>query len=290
MNVALLTTAQARYADYWRTFLTALGVQIAQPLAPYDTWLEAGRQSLPAEPLTVQLALGEILSLGTGVDAVLVPQSLPISGDAWSSSLAELLPQRIAGLPPLIAVPTAEELPAAAAELGQRLVGHAGLVRRALEQAKPLGQKDRREEWPPLQLASQVSVGVVGPRALLASPELTAELWRALGAAGLYPVPAHALPLSLVQARGERLKDSRAQAGDRWLYGAARLLEGKGPIAGLILLVPQQDGGAAAALGRVAAELHKPSLLLTVDWNQTAWPELDAFAARLGAGRADQGI
>lgn len=280
----MLTTPQARYTEYWRAFLEALGVEPAQPRAPYGTWLEAGRGSLPHEPLLVQLALGEILSLGTGVDAVLVPQQLPVRDDAWSGAFAELLPQRIAGLPTLIAVPDEpQDLAAAAADLGQRLVGNAGLVRRALEQVQPLGQPERREEWPPLQLGSHVSVGVVGPRSLLAHPELNTGLWQALGGHGLYPVLAHTLPASQVANRGERLNDPRAQAGDRWLYGAARLLEGKGAVQGLVLVAPAQDAGTQASLDRVAAELHKPVLRLTLDAGQTEWPELAAFAARLGA-------
>ncbi|GHF95864.1 hypothetical protein GCM10017783_04720 [Deinococcus piscis] len=281
----MLTTPQARYADYWRAFLSELDLEPARPRAPYDTWLEAGRGSLPGEPLLVQLALGEILSLGTQVDAVLVPAGLPVHDDAWSGAFAELLPQRIAGLPPLVAVPDEPQaLAAAAADLGQRLVGNAALVRRALEQVQPLGQPERREEWPALQRASQVSVGVIGPRSLLAHPELSAGLWQALSRYSLFPVPAHTLPTSQVSDRGERLSDPRAQAGDRWLYGAARLLEGKGAVQGLVLVAPMQDAGLQAALERVAAELHKPTLLLTLDAGQTEWPELAGFAARLGAG------
>ncbi|MDO4262991.1 MAG: hypothetical protein Q4C67_02220, partial [Deinococcus sp.] len=270
MKVALLTTPQARYAEYWRAFLSALGVELAQPRAPYDTWLDAGRASLPGEPLPVQLALGEILSLGTQVDAVLVPAGLPVRDDAWSGAFAELLPQRISGLPTLISVPDEPQaLASAAADLGQRLAGNAALVHRAMEQVQPLGQPERREEWPPLQLASHVSVGVVGPRSLLAHPELNAGLWRALGQHGLYPVLAHTLPASQVANRGERLSDPRAQAGDRWLYGAARLLEGKGAVQGLVLVAPAQDAGTRASLQRVAAELHKPVLLLTLDAGHT---------------------
>ncbi|WP_261664722.1 hypothetical protein [Deinococcus sp. Marseille-Q6407] len=286
MRVAFLTTPQGRYADYWRSFLTALGVELAQPQAPFDAWLEAGRLSLPHEPLPVQLALGEILSLGTQVDAVLVPAQPPVRDDAWAGAFAELLPQRIAGLPTLIAVPDEpEQLAAAAADLGQRLVGNAGVVRRALEQVRPLGLPERREDWPPLQMGSHISVGVVGPRSLLAHPELNQGLWQALGRSGLFPVLAHTLPASQVASRGQRLDDSHALPGDRWLYGAARLMEGKGAVRGLVLVAPAQDAGMQAALDRVAAELHKPVLRLTVDAGQTEWPELAAFAARLGATR-----
>lgn len=289
MRVAVLTTPQARYAEYWRAFLTALGVELAQPRAPFDTWLQAGQGSLPQEPLGVQLALGEILSLGMQVDAVLVPQGLPLRNDAWASNFAEVMPQRIAGLPTLIPVPDdAAALPQAAAELGQRLVGNAATVRRALQQVQPLGQPERREEWPNLQTASRVSVGVVGPRSLLAHPELTAGLWQALGSLGLYPVAAHTLPASQVALRGERLDDTKAQVGDRWLYGAARLLEGKGAVSGLILVAPERDAAAQASLERVAASLHKPTLRLTVDQGQTEWPQLEAFARRLGAGMQEE--
>lgn len=289
MRVAVLTTPQARYAEYWRAFLTALGIEVAQPRAPFETWLQAGQGSLPQEPLPVQLALGEILSLGAQVDAVLVPQGLPLRNDAWASNFAEVMPQRIAGLPSLIAVPDeAATLPQAAAELGQRLVGNAGLVRRALQQVQPLGQPERREEWPPLQTGSHISVGVIGPRSLLAHPELTAGLWQALGALGLYPIAAHTLPASQVTLRGERLEDAKAQAGDRWLYGAARLLEGKGAVAGLILVAPERDAAAQASLERVAAGLHKPTLRLTLDQGQTEWPPLEAFARRLGAGSSEE--
>lgn len=284
MRVAVLTTPQARYAEYWRAFLAALGLEVAQPLAPFETWLEAGRGSLPREPLGVQLALGEILSLGTQVDAVLVPQGLPLRNDAWSGEFAELLPQRIAGLPTLMAIPDdAPSLASAAAELGQRLTGNPALVRRALQQVQPLGQAERREEWPSLGTASRVSVGVIGPRSLLAHPELSAGLWRAIGELGLYPVSAHTLPASQVAQRGERLTDPKALAGDRWLYGAARLLEGKGAVAGLILVSAAQDAGTQAALERLATELHKPTLRLTLDAGQSEWPELTAFAQRLGA-------
>lgn len=284
VKVAFLTTPQARYEGYWRAFVGALGLELAEPLAPYESWLEVGQGSLPDEPLPVQLALGEILSLGQQVDAVLVPQQPGVRNDAWAQALTELLPQRIAGLPPLIAVPDdAADLPAAAASLGQQLVGNSGVVRRALEYVQKLGQPERRENWPTLQLGQQPSVGVIGPRSLLAHPELGQGLVAAVQAQGLHPVLAHELPASQVQERGERLSDSRAAAGDRWLYGAARLLEGKGALAGLVLAYPVRDVATQAALERVKAELHKPALLLSVDAGQTKWPDLARFARSLGA-------
>ncbi|MFC6618472.1 hypothetical protein [Deinococcus radiophilus] len=56
--------------------------------------------------------------------------------------------------------------------MGQQLVGNSGVVRRALEYVQKLGQPERRENWPTLQLGQQPSVGVIGPRSLLAHPEL----------------------------------------------------------------------------------------------------------------------
>ncbi|MFC6591741.1 hypothetical protein ACFP81_06750 [Deinococcus lacus] len=232
--------------------------------------------------MPVQLALGRILEFGR-VDAVVVPRPTAVYGDAWNEALCELLPRRIAGLPLLLDVPgDLSGVETAAAELGQRLVRQPGTVRSALEKVRPLAQP-RRQEMPPLQRASRPTVGVIGPRTLLGNAELSAPLRQRLEQLGLHAVYAPDLPQALVAERGERLESSRAAAGDRALYGALRLLQGKGAVAGLLLVFPARDEAARAALSRLSAEVHKPSLTLEIEAGEHSWPELQALAEQLGA-------
>lgn len=282
MKVALLTTPQARYADYWLAFLGALGLDVPRPLAPYDVWMSAGQASLPEEPILTQLALGEILSLGNQVDVVLVPQRLAVTNDAWAEHMAELLPQRISGLPTLIAVPDqAEELAMAAATIGMRLVHNRSTVARAMERVEKLGQVPRRSEWPMLQVAGKASVAVVGPRALVSHPDMGSNLIKALERAGVHPVPTHRLPLLEVNERGARHPNPKATLAERRLWAEARLAEGKGSISGLVLVAPARDVAMYEALRAVQAELYKPSLLLSADAGQEHWNEINNWADNL---------
>lgn len=286
MKVGLLDSRAARLHGYWAAYLKELGVEVVTPSLPDAEALALGQNTLPGEALPVQLALGRILALD-GVDAVLLPQWAPVQNDAWSEALGELLARRISGLPALILVPDGGEgLESAAAEVGLRVSQNAGRVRRALERAR-IQASAARQELPPLSVASRVTVGVIGPRTLLAEEVLAGELRRAVSALGLHAVYSPELPLTDVLKRAERMeKAETAPAGERELFGAASLLSGKGAVRGLIFAAPARDGAARAALERLAARQHKPTLLLTVDAGAQpgAWPELDAFRDRVTLG------
>ncbi|TDE86613.1 hypothetical protein [Deinococcus sp. S9] len=288
MKVGLLDSLGARHARYWAAFLKELGVELAQPALPAAEALALGRSSLPGEPVQVQLALGRVLELGR-VDAVLLPQTPAVSNDAWGEALADLLPRRISGLPPLIAVPDGgEAMVAAAAELGQRLTRNPARVRLALERVKPLAA-EKREEMPSLSRGSRVTVAVIGPRALLADADLSGGLRAALDELGLYGVFSPELPASQVAARGERLDNAaRAPAGEKELFGALKLLDGKSAVRGVLFAAPARDMAHRAALERLAAMTHKPTLVIDVDAGQTEWPELGAFRDRVTLGAASR--
>lgn len=287
MKVGLLESRAARLSGYWAAYLRELGVELGAPGLGDDEALALGRESLPQEPVTVQLTLGRVLALGR-VDAALIPQLPAVSGDAWNEAMTELLPRRISGLPTLIALP---DLPAepgeverAAAEIGLRLAPGGGRVRLALDRAKPLAAGPRAET-PPLTRASQVTVGVIGPRALLDEPALAGGLRAALDGLDLHAAYSSDLPLPELFKRAERMENAaRAGGGDRELFGAASLLAGKSAVRGLLFVAPARDGAAHAALARLAAKMHKPTLLLDLDAGQGGGPELRAFAERLQTG------
>ncbi|BDP40103.1 hypothetical protein DAETH_00720 [Deinococcus aetherius] len=284
MKVGLLNSLGTRYARYWAALLKELGVDTVTPSLPPGEALALGRESLPDEPVQVQLVLGRILELGR-VDAVLVPRAAPVTNDAWGEALTELLPRRISGLPTLIALPEGgDEMGAAAMDLGQRLTRNPGRVRLALERVKPLASGGR-EEMPSLSRASRATVAVIGPRVLLGDPDLSGGLRAALEELGLHPVFSPDLPASQVAARGERMeRAATAPAGERELFGALRLLEGKSAVRGILLTSPARDGAHRAALNRLSGQTHKPALVIDVDGGQREWPELAGFRDRVTLG------
>ncbi|WP_102126034.1 hypothetical protein [Deinococcus planocerae] len=283
MKVGLLNSLGTRHARYWAALLRELGVETVTPSLPTGEALALGRESLPGEPVQVQLALGRILELGR-VDAVLVPRAAPVANDAWGEALTELLPRRLSGLPTLIPLPEGgDEMAAAAMDLGQRLTRNPGRVRLALERVKPLASGGR-EEMPALSRASRVTVAVIGPRALLGDPDLGGGLRSALEGLGLHPVFSSELPASQVAARGERMERATAPAGERELFGALKLLEGKSAVRGVLFASPARDGAHRAALNRLAGQTHKPALVIDVDGGQTEWPELVGFRDRVTLG------
>lgn len=277
MKVGLLESRAARSNAYWAALLKELGVEVATPAVPDDEALALGRESLPDEALGVQFALGRILALGR-VDAVLVPHLPELGGDAWGEAFTELLPRRIAGLPTLIDVPDGgSATEGIATEVGLRLTQSGGGVRRALERIRSL-TSGPREELPALARASRATVAVIGPRALLAEPLLSGGLRPALEDLGLHPVFSHTLPLADVMKRAERMENAgKVPGGERELFGAASWLAGKSAVRGLVMAVPARDGAAAAALKRLAARLHKPTLTVNVEAGQTDFPELEAW-------------
>ena len=281
MKVGLLDSMGARYGRYWAALLRELGVEVVTPTLPAAEALALGQSSLPDAPVQVQLALGRVLELGR-VDAVLLPQMPPVYSDAWSEALAELLPRRISSLPPLVALPDGgPEMVTAAMDLGQRLTGNPGRVRLSLERVKPLAN-ERREDMPPLKLGSRVTVAVVGPRALLADADLSGGLRTALDTLGLHGVFSSDLPAAQVAARGERIERAQtAPAGEKELFGALKLLDGKSAVRGVVLAAPARDAAHHAALERLAGKTHKPTLLIEVDAGQSEWPELARFRDRV---------
>ncbi|ACO47192.1 acyl-CoA dehydratase activase-related protein [Deinococcus deserti] len=295
MKVGLLESRAARLGSYWAAYLKELGVEVVTPSLPDAEALALGQESLKSESLPVQLALGRILALD-GVDAVLMPQWAPVQGDAWSEALGELLSRRISGLPNMIPVPdTSEGLESAAAEIGLRLSQNAGGVRLALERAR-IHAAGPRAEMPPLNAPSRVTVGVIGPRILLAEDVLAGQLRQALDALGLHAVYSHELPLTEVLKRAERMDNvATAPTGERELFGAASMLSGKGAVRGLIFASPARDGASHAALQRLAAQQHKPSLVMTVDAGEAeasagSWPELEAFRDRITLGASARAV
>ncbi|RJF71910.1 hypothetical protein D3875_10385 [Deinococcus cavernae] len=286
MKVGLLNSGAARLGAYWAAFLRELEVEVVPGAITDAEALEIGGQSLPGESPVVQLALGRILALGR-VDVVLVPQWPAVSGDAWNEAFTDLLPRRISGLPTLIPVPdTGEQVEAVATEVGLRLTRNAGLVRRALERARILLNRNKGE-MPALNRASQVTVAVIGPRALLGEDVLSSGLRQALEGLGLHAVYGPDLPLAETLQRAERLENAaKLPAGERELFGSASLLAGKSAVKGLIFALPLHDGATRAALTRIAGRLHKPTLLLNVAGGQTDFPELAAFRDQVTLGVA----
>lgn len=283
MKIGLLAPGGARLKAYWSTFLRELGLELAQPHVADAEALSIGAQSLGQESSVVQLSLGRILAFGR-VDAVVVVSGVAVSGDAWNEAFTELLPRRISGLPTLIAVPDAgKDIEETATEVGLRLTRNAGMVRRALDKARPLLEATR-QEMPPLSHAGLTTVAVIAPRALLSEPLLLGDLAAELSRLGLYPVYSASLPLPEVINRAERMENSaKVPAGERELFGSLSLLLGKSAVRGALLLAPQHDLATRAALGKLGAGAHKPTLLLEVAPGQSEFPELAQFARSLGA-------
>lgn len=282
MRVGLLNSPASRLRAYWAAYLKELDVEAVTPALSDAEALALGQQSLPGEPTTVQLALGRILALDA-VDAVLLAQWPAVSGDAWSEALTELLPRRISGLPTLIAIDDVggPDLEGHAAEVGLRVSQNGGAVRGALTKVRLLAAEPR-VSIPPLGRAGLTTVAVIGPRTLLAEDVLSGGLRPALEAAGLYGVFSTDLPQGDVMRRAERMDNAaKIPAGERELFGAASLLSGKSAVRGVVLACPAHDGATAAALKRIAAKMHLPTLRLDLIPGQTEFDGLEAFARRV---------
>ncbi|QFP77501.1 hypothetical protein [Deinococcus sp. AJ005] len=282
MRVGLLNSPASRLRAYWAAYLKELDVEAVTPALDDAEALALGQQSLPGEPTTVQLALGRILAL-EAVDAVLLPEWPAVSNDAWSEALTELLPRRISGLPTLIPVPDlgGPDLEGHAAEVGLRVSQNGSAVRGALTKVRLLAAEPRIS-MPPLGRAGLVTVAVIGPRTLLAEDVLSGSLRPALEAAGLHGVFSPELPHSDVMRRAERMHDAaKVPAGERELFGAASMLAGKSAVRGVLLVSPAHDGAAAAALDRIAAKMHLPTLRIDLNPGQTEFDGLEAFAEKL---------
>ncbi|ANE42472.1 hypothetical protein [Deinococcus puniceus] len=286
MKVGLLESRAARLSGYWAAYLKELGVERAVSDLTDAEALALGQESLPGEPVQVQLALGRILALGR-VDAVLVPQSPPVANDAWGEALTELLSRRFSSLPTLMPIPDGgPTLETVATEIGLKLAQNPGGMRLALERVKPKSG-GAREDMPPLAMASRVTVAVIGPRSLLAEDILAGGLAPALDELGLHAVFSSELPVAQVLARAVRMEDTgHITAGERELFGAASLLSGKSAVRGVIFVAPARDAAHRAALTRAAARMHAPTLLIELDAGQTEWPELEAFRDRITLGAA----
>lgn len=280
VKVGLLDRLGVRHTAYWAAFLAELGIEVVTPALPLAEAVALGRESLPDEPLQVQVALGRILELGR-CDVVLLPETSAVAQDAWGEALAELLPRRISGLPTLLTVPdSAEQLRGAAADLGQKLTHNAALVRLALDRVK---LPSPREDMPLLAQGSRVSLGIIGPRSLVGDRELTLPLRQYLESLDCHPVWAADLPVTQVLTRAARMENAQnALLGEKELFGALKLLEGKSAVRGFVLLAPARDGAMRRALEKL--KTHKPTLLLELDADQTEWPELAAFVERLEVG------
>jgi hypothetical protein len=285
MNVGLLDIPGARFTHYWESLLNELGVQVVRPRLDAAQAYALGLQSLPDAPAQVQLVLGRVLELGTA-DLVLLPRTRPVALDAWTSDLPELLNRRLSGLPRLMALPDGgDEMLAAANDLGQMLTRSPNLVRTALNKVSPQATAPRTS-MPPLSAPSHPTVAVIAPDSLLGDSFLSAPLRSRLEALGLHPVFANLLPRDQILERGERFTTPSGkplESGERDLYGAQNLLEGKGAVRGIVYASAARDAASQAALDRVASRAHKPSVKLQINPLVFELPELDAFAATLGA-------
>lgn len=267
MNIGLLVSGGARLGNYWKTFLKELGVQLVLPTLSDEECLKIGQESLPTESATVQLALGRILAMGR-VEAVIIPSFDAVSVDPWNSDFSQLLTRRISGLPQLIEVPDfypepddEQSIEAKAAELGISLTHNAGMVRRALDKAKPFLTAPRQE---PLRLneAGKTSVALIGPRSFLHEPVLSAHLYKILSEEDCYPIPWVALREEEVLARSKRTEAKEAPLGEQSLFGALSLLAGKSTVRGSLLLAAARDGATAAVLERLSRSTRKPTFIL----------------------------
>lgn len=281
MNLGFLDSLVIRSRSYWMAYLKELGLKVITPELPESELLALGKQSLPNEPVTVQLALGRILELGR-LDTVLVPRWQVVGGDAWGEALAELLPRRIAGLPQMISIPDGgPDMEQVATELGLQLVQNPAVVRRAMEKTRMHLQLPKMS-MPSLSRASRTSVGVIGPRALLGEEILMSTFHSQLEALGLYGIYSHQLSQDEVLKRSERMDNLvKASQGERELFGAASLLAGKGAVRGLIFVSPARDGHTNRVQQRIAQKLHKASVFLEIDAPQEIWPELPIFKNKI---------
>lgn len=279
MKVGLLDTLGARYLRFWEPYLQDLGVELARPTLPKAEAYALGRESLAGEPPHIQLALGRILELGR-MDAVLVPQPDAITGEPWSEAFAEILPRRVSSLPPLVSVPAAGDA-ALATELGTRLTHNPGVVRRALDRARPRLNAPR-ESMPGLTVASRHTIAVIGPEEVLAEPFVLGALPAELDQGGVHPVYSSELPRDLVLDRG--LRSGAASPGERLLAGAQQALEGKSAVRGLLFVVPTSSNATRLVAQRLATRAHKPALVLEVSPERDDWTELHAFLDRAATG------
>ncbi len=280
MKVGLIGVSGARPLEFWEAFLRELGVEVAVPTLPPHELYALGKESMPSEAAHLQYLLGRVLELQRS-DLVLLPPLLPVAQDAWGEALADLLPRRISGLPPLQLIP--DDGPAAlsvAGELGQRLTHNPATVRLALDRTRPLSQPPK-EAMPRLSVASRPTVAVLGPPALLADPYLSGPLRQKLDALGLHGVYGSDLPASQVQQRAERFGD--APAGQRWLNGAQGLLEGKSAVQGVLYVYPERDVAWQRALVRMARKVRLPSAVQGIEPDQQGWQELEDLHCQLTA-------
>ena len=95
----------------------------------------------------------------------------------------------------------------------------------------------------------------------------------------------------MTQASDVRSRD--AEAAPKFVFDFSEgdkdqkdLLGGKGAVKGFLLVSPARDGATGAALERLAAKQHKPTLHLSLDAAAQDWPELEAFRDRVTLGTA----
>lgn len=290
MKVGLLQRPGTRYGRYWQTFLKELGLEVQDVTHSPAELYRVGRDSLPDAPVTVQLALGQVLAQER-LDILLVIDSPAVPQDAWGMALTELLPRRISGLPQLLRVPDGgPDLESAATELGQRLSHNAGLVRLALDKVRPFA-KPPRLEMPPLSMASRATIAVIGLPSVLEDDFLMSDLRAKLAELSLHAVYASHLPPDQVETRGLRGQDGRGrplEAGERDLFGAQNLLEGKSAVRGLLYLVAERDAATHEALLRLQQKAHKPTLLLSLNPDAPDLSALERFAQQVTAGASSR--
>ncbi|MBB6100090.1 hypothetical protein HNR42_003555 [Deinobacterium chartae] len=294
MKVGLLDTLLPHYLPFWEAFFKELGLTVLHPRLPKAESLELGRQTLPDEPRWVQLAVGRLLELAPQCEAVVVPQlSHPDereaeAGDPWMADFAEVVAHRLS-LPRPLVVPAyggLEVMGPAAVRVGQELTRNSSRTRLALERQELL-LRPRRAREPQLVSPGQHTVAVLAPDLLLEEPLLLGSLPARLGELALHAVYANTLPRENVLAASSRVPVRQLLDPQREVAGAMALLEGKGPVRGLLFPVPERD----AALTRLAASLvsraRKPALLLPI---RDGEPEFDQEALEAWADRVRLGV
>lgn len=284
----MLDTLGSRYLRFWEPYLADLGVDVARPTLPKRDAYELGRESLPGEAPPVQLALGRILELSQAsrADAVLMPERTSVAGDPWGAAFADVLSRRVSSLPALLPVPASGDAAASAAtELGVRLTGNPGLVRRALDRRRPL-LTPPRETMPNLTAASRHTLAVIGPEDLLGEPFLLGTLPAELEALSIHAVFSTQVPRDILAERG--LRAGGATPAEREFVGAFQTLEGKGPVRGSILAVPTSAAAYRTFAEKVAKTAHKPVLVLDVSPDRDDWSEVRAFVNRVALGASSR--
>lgn len=284
----MLDTLGSRYLRFWEPYLADLGVDVATPTLSKRDAYELGRASLPGEAPYVQLALGRILELSQAarVDAVLLPERTSVAGDPWGAAFADVLARRLSSLPALLSVPASGDAAASTAtELGVRLTGNPGLVRRALDRRRPL-LTPARETMPNLGVASRHTLALVGPEDLLGEPFLLGTLPAELEALSVHAVLSAQVPRDLVAERG--LRAGGATPAEREFAGAFQILEGKGPVRGSILAVPASSVAHRTFAEKLAKTAHKPALVLDVSPDRDDWNEVRAFVNRVLLGASSR--